>query len=104
MLSVVKHGIQMTVVKIASLAHNNINTRFSLLMSRAHDKIKRPSSLLTVGGASIRQYHVLNDKRHILTKDTEDNVALYDALTVSVVPEICTMIHQFYFSMGIRIY
>jgi hypothetical protein len=35
------------------------------------------------GGASIRQYRVLNDKRHILTKDTDNNVALYDALTVS---------------------
>ena len=36
------------------------------------------------GGASIRQYNVLNDKRHILTKDTENNVALWDVLTVSV--------------------
>ena len=35
------------------------------------------------GGASIRQYHVLNDKRHILTKDTENNVGLWDVLTVS---------------------
>ena len=35
------------------------------------------------GGASIRQYHVLNDKRHILTKDTENNIALWDVLTVS---------------------
>ena len=36
------------------------------------------------GGSSIRQYYVLNDKRHILTKDTEENVALWDVLTVSV--------------------
>ena len=36
-----------------------------------------------IGGSSIRQYYVLNDKRHILTKDTEDNVALWDVLTVS---------------------
>ena len=34
------------------------------------------------GGASIRQYNVLNDKRHIVTKDTENNVALWDVLTV----------------------
>lgn len=32
------------------------------------------------GGPSIKQYHVLNDKRHILTKDTENRVALYDVL------------------------
>ena len=34
------------------------------------------------GGPSIIQYHILNDKRHILTKDTEGNVALYDVLKV----------------------
>ncbi|XP_025091366.1 WD repeat-containing protein 48-like isoform X2 [Pomacea canaliculata] len=33
------------------------------------------------GGPSIRQYYVLNDKRHILTKDTDNNVALWDVLT-----------------------
>ncbi|VDI39342.1 WD repeat-containing protein 48, partial [Mytilus galloprovincialis] len=33
------------------------------------------------GGSSIRQYYVLNDKRHILTKDTDDHVALWDVLT-----------------------
>ena len=38
---------------------------------------------LSSGGASIRQYHVLNDKRHILTKDTDNNIALWDVLTVS---------------------
>lgn len=37
------------------------------------------------GGASIRQYYVLNDKRMILTKDTDDNVAMWDVLTVSAV-------------------
>jgi hypothetical protein len=36
-----------------------------------------------LGGSSIRQYYVLNDKRHILTKDTEDHVALWDVLTVN---------------------
>ncbi|XP_074655956.1 WD repeat-containing protein 48-like [Tubulanus polymorphus] len=32
------------------------------------------------GGASIRQYHILNDRRFILTKDTNYNVAVYDVL------------------------
>lgn len=36
------------------------------------------------GGSSIRQYHVLNDKCHILTKDTEYNVALWNVLSVSL--------------------
>ncbi|XP_068423260.1 WD repeat-containing protein 48 isoform X1 [Clinocottus analis] len=32
------------------------------------------------GGASIIQCHILNDKRHILTKDTNQNVAFWDVL------------------------
>lgn len=35
------------------------------------------------GGASIVQCHILNDKRHILTKDTNNNVAYWDVLKVS---------------------
>lgn len=34
------------------------------------------------GGAAIKKYVVLNDKRHILTKDTDNNVAIYDVLKV----------------------
>ncbi|MGH0167236.1 UNVERIFIED_CONTAM: hypothetical protein FKN15_074184 [Acipenser sinensis] len=33
-----------------------------------------------LGGASIIQCHILNDKRHILTKDTNNNVAYWDVL------------------------
>uniref|UniRef100_A0A2K5BW91 WD repeat-containing protein 48 n=1 Tax=Aotus nancymaae TaxID=37293 RepID=A0A2K5BW91_AOTNA len=36
------------------------------------------------GGASIIQCHILNDKRHILTKDTNNNVAYWDVLKVSI--------------------
>uniref|UniRef100_A0A915K2Q2 WD repeat-containing protein 48 homolog n=1 Tax=Romanomermis culicivorax TaxID=13658 RepID=A0A915K2Q2_ROMCU len=32
------------------------------------------------GAPSIRQYHLLNDKRYIVTKDTENNVAVWDVL------------------------
>uniref|UniRef100_A0A915PFY0 WD repeat-containing protein 48 homolog n=1 Tax=Setaria digitata TaxID=48799 RepID=A0A915PFY0_9BILA len=32
------------------------------------------------GAASIRQHVVLNDKRHIVTKDADDNVAVWDVL------------------------
>ncbi|CAH1799827.1 unnamed protein product [Owenia fusiformis] len=39
------------------------------------------------GGASIRQYTVLNDKRHIMTKDTESNVAVWDVLTARKVED-----------------
>lgn len=40
------------------------------------------------GGTSIRQYHVLDDKRHILTKDSEGNVALWDVLTACKVEDL----------------
>lgn len=50
------------------------------------DEAKMPTSPLSSiqGGAAIRQAAVLSDKRHILTKDTNDCVALYDVLRVSV--------------------
>lgn len=34
------------------------------------------------GGPSIKQYTILNDKRHVLTRDTEENVVLWDILKV----------------------
>ena len=34
------------------------------------------------GGASIKQAVVLNDKRHVLTKDSQGNVSLFDVLKV----------------------
>lgn len=37
---------------------------------------------LIKGGPSIKQYHILNDKRYIVTKDTDDTVAIYDVLKV----------------------
>uniref|UniRef100_A0AAY4AMB0 WD repeat-containing protein 48 n=1 Tax=Denticeps clupeoides TaxID=299321 RepID=A0AAY4AMB0_9TELE len=37
------------------------------------------------GGASIIQCHILNEKRHILTKDTNDNVAYWDVLKMLTV-------------------
>ncbi|PSN54916.1 WD repeat-containing protein 48, partial [Blattella germanica] len=36
--------------------------------------------LVIKGGPAVRHYHILNDKRHILTKDTENNVMVYDVL------------------------
>ena len=32
------------------------------------------------GGSSIKTFEVLNDMRFIVTKDTENNVAVYDVL------------------------
>ena len=40
------------------------------------------------GGPSIRHYSLLNDKRHVLTKDTHDNVVLWDILKAFKVEEL----------------
>ncbi|XP_060865611.1 WD repeat-containing protein 48 [Metopolophium dirhodum] len=40
------------------------------------------------GAAAIRKYHVLNDKRTILTQDTEKNVAVYDVLKASKLQDL----------------
>lgn len=40
------------------------------------------------GGASIRHFAVLNDKRHIVTRDTENVVALWDVLKAKKVEEL----------------
>ncbi len=65
------------------------------------------------GGASIRQYSVLNDKRHILTKDTENSVACWDVLTVQLFVflgqelvekwgEVGLRVEQYFPRMGIK--
>lgn len=37
-------------------------------------------SIAIIGTASIKQYHILNDKRYIVTKDTDENVCVWDVL------------------------
>ncbi|XP_067928731.1 WD repeat-containing protein 48-like [Watersipora subatra] len=51
---------------------------------------KRPSKLLqTIKGAtSIKQYHIMNDKRHVITKDSKGDVAVYDVLTATMVERL----------------
>nr|XP_002127032.1 WD repeat-containing protein 48 [Ciona intestinalis] len=45
-------------------------------------------SYVVPGGSGITQYKVMPDKRHILTQNTEDRVALWDVLTASCVKDI----------------
>lgn len=51
-------------------------------------KKKSLSMKMVSGGAAIKKYAVLNDKRHILTKDTDNNVAIYDVLKVTKVKDL----------------
>lgn len=44
--------------------------------------------LIIRGNSSIRNYVVLNDKRFIVTRDTDGNVAIYDALKICKVEDL----------------
>lgn len=44
--------------------------------------------VLIPGGAGIKQAVVLNDKRHILTKDTNNNVAVFDVLRAKKIEDL----------------
>ena len=37
-------------------------------------------TIIIKGTASIKQYHILNDKRYVVTKDTDENVCVWDVL------------------------
>lgn len=49
------------------------------------DSIPKPKMTIE-GDPAIKKYHILNDKRHILTEDSQGNVCLYDVLQVSIQP------------------
>lgn len=46
------------------------------------------------GGAAIKKYTVLNDKRFLLTQDTDGNVQMYDVLKVSKAEELGKVDYQ----------
>ncbi|KAL0275371.1 UNVERIFIED_CONTAM: hypothetical protein PYX00_003232 [Menopon gallinae] len=48
---------------------------------------ERPEHVIP-GGSAVRRFEVLNDKRHILTKDSEGNVTVYDVLQARKVEEL----------------
>lgn len=54
------------------------------------EEVKLPTKPMALipGGAAIRQAVVLNDKRHIITKDTDNNVAVYDVLKAQKVEDL----------------
>ena len=55
--------------------------------SEIRSEIKKPEFVIA-GGPSIKQCEILNDKRHILTKDTDNSVALYDVLKARKVEDL----------------
>ena len=55
--------------------------------SELRTEVKKPEFVIP-GGPSIKQCEILNDKRHILTKDTDNSVALYDVLKARKVEDL----------------
>ncbi|CAK9296973.1 unnamed protein product [Gordionus sp. m RMFG-2023] len=45
-------------------------------------------SSIIPGTTSLKQFHVLDNKRHILTKDSEENVCLWDVLTARKIEDL----------------
>ncbi|CAG2063968.1 unnamed protein product, partial [Timema podura] len=37
---------------------------------------------------AVRHYHILNDKRHIIAKDSESNVMVYDVLKACKIEDL----------------
>ncbi|XP_037947169.1 WD repeat-containing protein 48 homolog isoform X1 [Teleopsis dalmanni] len=58
------------------------NIKGSFLKNGFSFKFSNTIINMSIGGAAIKKCSVLNDKRHIVTKDTEDNVAIYDILRI----------------------
>ena len=54
----------------------------NVIMNHCYMSVQRYFCADLEGGACIRQYHVLTDKRHIITKDSDENIAVWDVLTV----------------------
>ena len=65
------------------LTSNNPNSESSSLSSfLLQSPLNSRPSITIKGTASIKQYHILNDKRYIVTKDTDENVCVWDVLQV----------------------
>ena len=78
----------------SSIRHWPLNNRvLQSLDNTARDRdnsgplVTEPSEVIR-GGPSIRSYSIQNDKRHIVTRDTEGGVAVYDVLKACKVSDI----------------
>ncbi|XP_066992866.1 WD repeat-containing protein 48 isoform X4 [Anabrus simplex] len=76
----------------SSIKNWTIPKRDSQMGDTGEEEVPKPVNVkpeLTIkGGPAVRHYQILNDKRHILTKDTENNVAVYDVLKATKLEEL----------------
>ncbi|PAV88354.1 hypothetical protein WR25_07590 isoform B [Diploscapter pachys] len=62
-----------------SIGENYIDDEYSYYAALSIPFQRNPD-LVVPGAASIKQHFILNDKRHVVTRDSEGGVALYDIL------------------------
>lgn len=74
---------------MSDAATNNNNSTINNNNNSTTNSTSKATELACIkGGAAIKKCVVLNDKRHILTRDTDDNVAIYDVLKVVKVTDL----------------
>jgi hypothetical protein len=68
----------------STIHHWSLNNRILAGLEQRDnmEPLIRTHDIAIRGGPSIRTFTVLNDKRRIVTKDTDGNVAVYDVLKV----------------------
>jgi hypothetical protein len=46
------------------------------------DVLSKQPDMIIQGGPALKHYHILSDRRHIITKDSNNTVTIYDVLQV----------------------
>lgn len=75
-------------MKADDLSKNDLDSvsgdRESLSDGPAHES----PDLVIKGNPAVINYHILNDKRHIITQESDNSIALYDVLTARKIDEL----------------
>ncbi|KRX70496.1 WD repeat-containing protein 48 [Trichinella sp. T6] len=69
-------------VRLWKISAESLDNDYDVDGCNADMPLVRKPEYVIKGAPSIRQYSILNDKRFILTRDSEDNIALWDVLRV----------------------
>ena len=73
-----------------SNTNNTTNSSTNNTTPTPQPLVSEPDQVIR-GGPSIRSYNIQNDKRHIVTRDTEGGVAVYDVLKACKVSDLGTV-------------
>jgi len=84
-------GFERTISSNSTSGNNNFDISNVKLIDDSNMSVKclneKPKQVIR-GGTSVKCFTVLNDKRYIVTKDTEENVCIYDVLKATKVSDL----------------